>query len=632
MRKSGQITVFLALAMMCICSLVCGLIESARTAGAGWYFKQAADSAMDSVFSGYHKEAWEKYRIFLLEYGVKEELADTWLHHMEPYAKEHGWYPVKLQSASIQGLTNITGGHGFPMKQEIQDYMRYGIAVGEIDKGAVSKLWDTLQEAESAETVSVAYNGLAIEAVDLERALEKLWESLERQEEYGNKAKNRLSHLDGAGFRAEAERLKAELKKIPGLVKDYGKKADQLAVHLEESRKILTEEQGRLSEDVRQAMAGELEEYEAYCLESGEKRLEIEALPLEGEANLEIINRAIERTREVEEELERWEDEKGEKEEALDGPDEEALWGSVEAIWTGIRIPVISFRAAIKDPEKQRLLEQVQNMAALNLLTLILPEGTELSKGVIPTGKLPSAAHDGDKILKDDLIERLLTDEYVSKFFTCFLSEEEKEVEYEREYALGGKNTDEENLKAAAGKILAVREGLNLIHILSDGEKREAARALAGVITGIVGAAPLLGVVAFFIMTVWALGESILDVKALLAGNRVPLIKSKDTWKLDLAGLLSLGEKGKAEDSQDGGKGTDYEGYLKLLLFVEPAERLYYRIMDVIQMNIARTQKGFSMEHCAYRAEIKGTGTGKHLFLSGGDPHYGMEVHTDKAY
>ena len=57
MRKSGQITVFLSLVLLCVCSLVCGLVESARTAGAGWYLKLAADSAMDSVFSGYHREA-----------------------------------------------------------------------------------------------------------------------------------------------------------------------------------------------------------------------------------------------------------------------------------------------------------------------------------------------------------------------------------------------------------------------------------------------------------------------------------------------------------------------------------------------------------------------------------------------
>ncbi len=77
MRKSGQITVFLSLVMLCVCSLVCGLVESARTAGAGWYLKMAADSAMDSVFSGYHRAAWEQYRLFLLEYEDEDEPGST---------------------------------------------------------------------------------------------------------------------------------------------------------------------------------------------------------------------------------------------------------------------------------------------------------------------------------------------------------------------------------------------------------------------------------------------------------------------------------------------------------------------------------------------------------------------------
>ena len=59
MRKKGQITVFFSLALLCVFSLMCGLLESARTAGARCYLKLAADSSMDSVFSRYHKEAWE---------------------------------------------------------------------------------------------------------------------------------------------------------------------------------------------------------------------------------------------------------------------------------------------------------------------------------------------------------------------------------------------------------------------------------------------------------------------------------------------------------------------------------------------------------------------------------------------
>ncbi|MCD7965157.1 MAG: DUF5702 domain-containing protein, partial [Clostridiaceae bacterium] len=86
------------------------------------------------------------------------------------------------------------------------------------------------------------------------------------------------------------------------------------------------------------------------------------------------------------------------------------------------------------------------------------------------------------------------------------------------------------------------------------------------------------------------------------------------------------------EAGQEKGAGKNYEEYLKMLMFMEPAERLYYRVMDVVQINLSVKQPGFTMERCACQAEIVGTGTGKHLFWLGGDPCYTVEVHTDKAY
>ena len=133
-------------------------------------------------------------------------------------------------------------------------------------------------------------------------------------------------------------------------------------------------------------------------------------------------------------------------------------------------------------------------------------------------------------------------------------------------------------------------------------------------------------------MTVWALGEAVADLKSLLAGGKVPFIKTRETWKLDLTGLLTMGEQGRVETEENGGKGSDYNGYLKLMMFIEPAEQLYYRIMDVIQINIAEKQPGFSMEHCIYQAEIVGSGMGKHIFWPGGDPRYEVKVYTDKVY
>ena len=480
------------------------------------------------------------------------------------------------------------------------------------EESEAETLWKKLKEAESLQTVSEAYSGHAREAARMERALEAIWKSLENQEEYRKKAAARLSGWDGSGFRTAAKQLKKEAERLPGLIKTYEKKADELAAHLEKTRADTEQQRDDLSEGIRRTMEEELASYESYISENGEKRREIEAMLSGTEGNAALIDRAVERSYEVEDIIDDWDDE-----DEGDGPDEDALWGSVEAVWDRVKIPELSFRAGLKEPEKQNLLEHIQQIAELDLLMLVLPEGQEVSKGVIQTKGLPSVIHTED-ILKDNFLERILTDEYIGRFFTCFLSADQKEVRYEQEYVLGGKSTDEENLKFAAARVLTMREGLNLIHILSDSQKREEARALAAAITGITGTAPLTGIVAFFVMTVWALGEAAADLK--------------ETWKMNLDGLLTLGEQGKVEAGQEKGEGKRYEDYLKMLLFIEPSERLYYRVMDVVQINLSRKQPDFTMERCAYQAEIVGTGIGKHLFWLGGDPRYTMEVHTDKAY
>ena len=58
-----------------------GLFESARLAGCGWYVQMALNSSVDSLMSCYHREVWEKYRIFLLECENREILE----REMEPY-------------------------------------------------------------------------------------------------------------------------------------------------------------------------------------------------------------------------------------------------------------------------------------------------------------------------------------------------------------------------------------------------------------------------------------------------------------------------------------------------------------------------------------------------------------------
>nr|WP_024838004.1 DUF5702 domain-containing protein [Clostridium sp. 12(A)] len=628
MQKSGQITVFLSLALLCIFSLMCGLIESARMAGARCYLKLAADSAMDSVFSEYHREAWDQYRLFLLEAKDEKEIKDSWNQFMEPYMDSSGWYGMAMESAEVSDRVSITDDGGSHLDKEILDYMKYGIIKDMPDADGAADLLKNLKEASSVESLSQSYSGHTKEAVRLERALEDINDCLRAQKDYWETAQRQLGNYNGSGFRETARKLKREMDRIPSLVTTYGKRADQLKKNLDETKRKNEALSKNISPEMQKAMAEEANSYETYVNQDGPRRNQVEALPEHMDIQKTVIQQAMERAEEVEDTIDNWvyDDEED------SGPDLNELWGSVEDIWNRIQISVLSYSNGVKDPEKQRILEQIEGFAEQGLLNLVLPEGSQVSKGMVNSDSFPSASMSALEGASINLLERLVFEEYCSRFLTNFCSEEEKEFKYELEYLISGKTNDEDNLKRVVTELVAIREGMNLIHILSDSEKRQEANALASVITGVTGLAPLTGVIAFFIMTVWALGEAIVDVKMLLEGKKTAFIKSRETWNLTLSSLLELGKTGKSSGGKAGDKGIDYTGYLKLLMFLSDQKVQNYRLMDMIQWNLCKSQGDFRMENCVYQAEIKGNVKAKHLFFGGSNPYYPLDVRTEKAY
>lgn len=631
MQKSGQITVFFSLALLCIFSLMCGLLESARTAGARCYLKLAADSSMDSVFSRYHKEAWEKYRLFLLECGNDEELEKAWKGFMEPYMDSSGWYSMDMDQADLMQLFHITDGGGRYLKQEILDYMKYGIFENITDEEGGEALLKNLKEAGAVKQLAGSFRNHEREAVRLERALEDINDSLKQQKAFWRAADEGIGNYDGAEFRRGADRLEQEMNRLPSLVKAYGKRADDLRKSINETNNSLSKVQEELSPEVREALKGDTSCYESYVNQDGERRREIESLPGKMEQMKLVIEQAKGRSYEVESIIDNWDSDEEDEDE---GPDLSALWGSVGEIWHKVDIPSLSYSGGVKDTEKQKLLEQVEGFLQTGLFSLVLPEGSEVSKGILADDFFPSVTcmEEQEPGVEAGIMDRILFGEYCGGFLTSFLSEDDKEIKYELEYLVSGKITDEENLKQTVTDILMIREGMNLIHILSDSQKREEARVVAGLITGAVGLAPLTGIVAFFVMSIWALGEAIADVKMLLEGKRAAFLKSRDTWKLSLDGLLELGRSGTCTGGKGDENGMDYTAYLKLLLFIGETGRQYYRLMDVIQMNLSGKQPDFRMVHCVYQAQIRGTVKSRHMFFGGNDPFYPVEVRTEKAY
>jgi len=434
-----------------------------------------------------------------------------------------------------------------------------------------------------------------------------------------------------------------KLEQIPGLVKSYRRKADALAKGMEISRAKYEKESGDCRDEIQGLLEQEIQQYESYVNADGERRQEIESLEPWSKQMLVELKQLIEESFEVEEIIDEWEDD---EEEGGEGPDLDALWSPLEHRLGSLSIHKLSFVHGVKDKKKEGWLEQVSSMYQEGFLELVVPEGREVSNRASGLEDVPSHQDmEPDAVRTVNFLDHLLIDEYCGMNFGNFLEEEDQKegetvLAYEMEYFLGGKESDRENLSDAVHRLLAVREGLNLVHILTDSQKRTEARGLAMAITGAGALTPLLMITTFFVMSVWALGESLMDVRGLLAGKKIPLLKTKADWQLELEQLLSMGKE-RIVGAGECDTGLSYLSWLKILLFMSNIVLQEFRMMDLIQMNLRQGQDSFRMRRCVYQIRIQGDFYGKHVFFSpgfvgnltgGSDLVYPMTVSVERRY
>lgn len=640
MEKRGEITIFLSMILLCVSGMLCVMLESARTAGARWYLQVAANSSIDSLFSQYHRQLWQEYHLLGLEYESEQEMTERLRGFLEPYLEADNWYPLALEEIEIKDLERLTDESGLWLEQEILAYMKYGVWDRlDIRPEEGARLWTDMREAVGMTKAVSSYEKQSDAAWELEKTLDKIYQSLGKQKEYRQDGADCLSGKRSSGFQRAADKLVKEIGKIPGLLRIYEKQADRMAGEISRLEREYEAQSGDLSGEMKTGLKQELEQYRAYVQEDGSRREEIMGLETQGEINLAVIGDVKNRVDEIDSYLSSL----GDEEEDYSA----GMWDAAESRWGRIRGGELK-EPGEKQEEKRGWLMQIRKMADGGLLELVIPPGREISTEAFAIKGLPSAGKGGSETDRKNLLNRVLVNEYCAMHFTDFLGVDtaaedsgESGQNYGMEYLLGGMGSDRENLAEAVKQILLVREGLNLIHLFSDNQKRQEARVLALGITGALGLTPLVEITAFFILSVWALGEAVVDVRTLLAGGKVPLLKRSEEWNLGLTQLLEMGKNGMDTDQEDAGSGLSYSGYLKLLLLLEESERKYYRMMDVMQMNLQRTQGDFQISFCAYRVDMGVKVCGKHVFfalpfvekLTGSTKHvYPLNAVTQKAY
>lgn len=632
MQKKGSITVFLSLVFIIVSALICGLLESARTAGVRFYLQTAADSAIDSVFSNYHRRLWEDYGLILWQCSGEERAKAHLEHYLLPYLEKSSWYRLGEPDIAISDIQYVTDQGGAWFEQEILDFMKYNIVDFEHDPDTSAALLKGIEEAEAMKEISDAYGKHSKEAAKLEKALSKISANLNEQKLLYEEVQRSAGEENTGKASRHIGRIKSNIHKLDNQLAGYIKRADELSRNLARTEEKYTEQWEKLSPENRELLKAKTDSYKEYTEQDGERRRETEQKVREAKENIFDLDEALG----ILEEIEEWEDEEEEDGEI------DMLWVDFSELWTEIKIPLIESAHGIADEEKEEILETAGDILGGSLLELVLPEGREISYGVVNKEDLPSAkALNPRREEEISLLDGMIIDEYACRYFADFTDQSEKEIRYELEYIINGEEKEPNNLSAVLWKILAIREGLNYMHIITDSQKMKEVNTLASTIAGAFGVPGLLILFVCLIVGIWALGESVLDLRSLLAGKKVPIFKTAEDWKLSLDGLMKIGRKEGLPQEEGEGEGIDYQAYLRLLLLTQDQQTQNYRMMDIIETNMRYTEEKFRMRHMIYAMSCSVSCKSERLFsrlgavnreFFGLSPDYRIAVETLRAY
>lgn len=212
------------------------------------------------------------------------------------------------------------------------------------------------------------------------------------------------------------------------------------------------------------------------------------------------------------------------------------------------------------------------------------------------------------------LAELLLFREYLNKHFSSYQPKsvatqgKPTAVKYEQEYLLMGKNSDTENLSSVITRIIMIRMIFDFIAVISDKSIRNEANLIASALVGFTGLPILVKITQMLIMLLWSFAEALLDTTAILMGKDIPIIKKNVVMTFPEIFLLTneLLSKKAASLEETKELSLNYDGYLKIFLFLSTKEKLAYRAMDLIQENLKLRYKDneFKINNCLYGFEM----------------------------
>lgn len=266
-------------------------------------------------------------------------------------------------------------------------------------------------------------------------------------------------------------------------------------------------------------------------------------------------------------------------------------------------------------------LSEIESIRNKGILGLVLPSGSSIStKSINKSDRVSKRTLQKGKNPQEPAsiaMEKILYEMYLLNHFSNYTSTNKgNELNYELEYIVSGKDSDKDNLKSAVEKLLIIREAANMAYLVSNSGKNAEALAFATALAGVTANPVIVEAVKMGLIAGWAYCESIMDIRTLLSGDKIPIMKTDATWTSNVKNIVSI-LKGK-QGAKKVNTGFNYTDYLGCFAYLESVNKSACRAMDLQELGVQK-QTGygnFKVDNSICSASVKLKYQYNYMFLS----------------
>lgn len=663
----AQITVMAAMVFMLVVSFVTTCVDSAAMSGYNTIIKQSCSLSDESVFAAYSNDLLEQFDIFALKKSdiVNEKIPQYIKENIKTYSKD-----LSLTEASYTGYKYMTDNGGYGVEEQIIKYMKSGGYADVVKNYNVVN--NRIKESDAVRRVTEAICSTQAAAGESSSVMSLLintcFDMDEKENEISSMVAECKKNMDELHYMYEAddvnilsqysrkiERISDEIHNISQDILYQASSYEELRTKSEQSIRECHEKLNFNRSDISDELYQELsEDIDRLYTEYGDADVLSEGYIRDSVDNdNSIIENIVGNMQAVQDICMKISEPDVEKQEYITKI--EKIYEDIESEINGFRIKTI-----VQEYEQYTFRADDYNtsITSLNKIYQILKEG---AAGLVIDGEISdksmdysdladtcvSGSYGGDGISNIDIRQALVSEYIISRYagYTDYIEKNGQQtgyiekndraagrlLDYEIEYILCGRQSDKDNLNEVLFKLVLIREGLNLSYLVTDVQKKNECFGLALQLLGYTGNMVLIKAAQYFIMSIWAYAESVMELRELYAGESIATVKNADNWITDINTVISSGaaglKTGLFSDKKKAGKETgstagynslDYMDYMRILLLIKDRTERNAGIMSAMELvMIALGHEDFRMKEYIYEA----SGTAVFIYVKNGQTY-----------